>query len=55
MTDTIQVRTRVLIADDEPLGRARIRMLLANEPWVEIVAETADAPTTVAGILAPRL
>jgi two-component system LytT family response regulator len=50
MTDTAQVRTRVLIADDEPLGRARIRMLLANEPWVEVVAETADAPTTVAGI-----
>jgi two-component system LytT family response regulator len=50
MSDTAQERTRVLIADDEPLGRARIRMLLANEPWVEVVAETADGPTTVAGI-----
>ena len=50
MTETTPVRTRVLIADDEPLGRARIRMLLSSEPWVEVVAETADGPTTVAGI-----
>jgi two-component system, LytTR family, response regulator len=50
MTETTQERTRVLIADDEPLGRARIRMLLADDPWVEVVAETADGPTTVAGI-----
>ena len=56
MTDTTQARTRILIADDEPLGRARIRMLLANEP-VEIVAETADGPSTVAAIekLQPEL
>ena len=50
MTETAQARTRVLIADDEPLGRARIRMLLADEPWVDIVGETADGPTTVAAI-----
>ncbi len=50
MTDTALTRTRVLIADDEPLGRARIRMLLADEPWVEIVGETADGPSTVAAI-----
>lgn len=50
MSDTKQARTRILIADDEPLGRARIRMLLAEEPWVEVVAETADGPSTVAAI-----
>src|SRR4029078_4640104 len=50
MSDTKQAPTRVLSADDEPRGRARIRMLLADEPWVEIVAETADGPSTVAAI-----
>src|SRR6476661_9409305 len=50
MTDDRAVKTRVLIADDEPLGRARLRMLLAQEPWIDIVAECADAPTTVAAI-----
>ncbi len=50
MTDAPQARTRVLIADDEPLGRARIRMLLADEPWIEVVAESADGPTTIAAI-----
>src|SRR4029450_4095554 len=49
MPDTTPPRPRILIADDEPLGRARIRMLLANEP-AEIVAETADGPSTVAAI-----
>jgi len=57
MTDTPQARTRILIADDEPLGRARIRLLLAEEPWVEIVGETADGPSTIAAIekLQPEL
>ena len=50
MTDTAQTRIRALIADDEPLGRARIRMLLSEEPWVDVVSETADAPSTVAAI-----
>jgi two-component system, LytTR family, response regulator len=50
MTDAAPAKTRVLIADDEPLGRARLRMLLAQEPWIEIVAECADAPSTVAAI-----
>ncbi len=33
---------RVVIADDEPLARERLRALLANEPGVEIVAEAGD-------------
>ena len=32
---------RVIIADDEPLGRARLRQLLEREPAIEIVAECA--------------
>jgi two-component system LytT family response regulator len=50
MTDAPIVKTRVVIADDEPLGRQRLRMLLAAEPWIEVVAECADAPATIAAI-----
>jgi two-component system, LytTR family, response regulator len=50
MTDDARVKTRVIIADDEPLGRARLRMLLADEPWVELIAECADGPSTIAAI-----
>lgn len=50
MTDAPLAKTRVVIADDEPLGRARLRMLLADEPWIEVVAECADGPATIAAI-----
>jgi two-component system LytT family response regulator len=50
MTEEPREKIRVVIADDEPLGRARLRMLLAGEPWVEIVAECADGPSTIAAI-----
>ena len=33
---------KVVIADDEPLARERLRMLLADEPEVEVVAEAGD-------------
>ncbi len=33
---------KVVIADDEPLARERLRMLLASQPDVEIVAEAGD-------------
>ena len=48
-------RTRVLIADDEPLARERLRMLLAKEDWVEIAGECENGPSAVAAIqkLAP--
>jgi two-component system LytT family response regulator len=41
---------RTLIVDDEPLGRERIRSLLAQEPDVEVVAECADGPAAVTSI-----
>ncbi len=50
MTDEQAVKTRVIIADDEPLARARLRMLLAEEPWVEVIAECADGPSTITAI-----
>ena len=39
MTSAHDARTRVLVADDEPLARERLRMLLRSEPGLELVAE----------------
>ena len=41
---------RILIADDEPLARQRLLMLLAEEQNVEVVAECADGPAALAAI-----
>ena len=41
---------RILIADDEPLARQRLVMLLAQEQNVEVVAECADGPAALAAI-----
>jgi len=38
---------RVVIVDDEPLARERVRTFLADEPEVEIVAECADGAEAV--------
>src|SRR3954470_13225578 len=45
-------RTRVLIVDDEPLARERIRTLLADEPGFEIVGEASDGTSGAESILA---
>lgn len=37
-----QQRVRVVIADDEPLIRAGIRMILISDPDIEVVAEAAN-------------
>jgi len=46
---------RVLIVDDEPLARQRLRHLLANIPGTEVVGECADGADAVGAIgdLAP--
>ncbi|WP_267884722.1 response regulator transcription factor [Streptomyces sp. NRRL S-87] len=38
---------RVLIADDEPLIRAGIRMILTSDPGIEVVAEAANGREAV--------
>ena len=38
---------KVVIADDEPLARERLRTMLAGEPDVEIVAEAGDGHATL--------
>ena len=45
-------RTRVLIVDDEPLARERIRTLLEEEPGFELVGEASDGTTGAESILA---
>jgi two-component system, LytTR family, response regulator len=42
-----RVRLRALIADDEPLARARIEDLLGKEDGVEIVGQAADGQEAV--------
>jgi len=51
------VRIRVLLVDDEPLARERLRKLLEHEAEVELVGECADGATALATIrkLAPDL
>lgn len=49
MTETPQ-GARVLIADDEPLARERLRSLLASEPGMEVVGECADGVSAIAAI-----
>jgi len=41
---------RVIIVDDEPLARERVRTFLADEPDVDMVAECADGAEAVAQI-----
>lgn len=41
---------RVLIADDEPLARDRLRSLLKAEPSVELVGECGNGPDAIAAI-----
>lgn len=38
---------KIVIADDEPLARERLRMLLAEQPGVEVVAEAGDGHETL--------
>jgi two-component system LytT family response regulator len=41
---------RTLIVDDEPLGRERIRTLLAGDPDIEVVEECPDGHRAIAAI-----
>ena len=45
---------RVLIADDEPLARERLRSLLAAETWLEVIAESQNGLEAVECILRHR-
>ena len=46
---------RVLIADDEPLARERLRTLLAGEDWLEVTAESQNGLEAAECILRHQL
>jgi two-component system LytT family response regulator len=48
---TLDRPRRVLIADDEGLARERVRMMLADRPDYEVVAEARDGMATVEAIV----
>ena len=43
-------RVRVLVADDEPLARERLRLLLTREDWIDLVAECPDGMEAIEAI-----
>jgi DNA-binding NarL/FixJ family response regulator len=45
---------RVLVADDEELVRAGLRLILEAQPDIEVIGETADGPATVRETLLAR-
>ncbi|MGH7551922.1 MAG: LytR/AlgR family response regulator transcription factor [Longimicrobiales bacterium] len=48
------MKIRVLIVEDEPLARERIRTLLADEPDVHLLGETGDGRSAVEAIRARK-
>jgi two-component system LytT family response regulator len=42
-----RVKIRVLVVDDEPLARERLRKLLEKEPEIELIGECADGASAV--------
>src|SRR5687767_9255857 len=46
------MKVRALIADDEELGRERLRQLLAKHPEIELIGECADGRQAVEAIQA---
>lgn len=46
----MNTRIRTLVADDEPIARARMLALLSGEPDIEVVGECASGPQAMAAI-----
>lgn len=44
------MKIRTLIVDDEPLGRERIRALLASDPEIDVIEECSDGHHAIAAI-----
>lgn len=47
-------KLRILIADDEPLARERVRALLSAESTVEVIGECGNGPEAIAAIRKDR-
>ena len=50
MTDRRTTATRVVIADDEPLARERLKMLLTGQTDLQLVAECQDGTSAIDAI-----
>ena len=50
VTSTVRLRWNVLIADDEPLARARLRTLLARHPEFALTAECGSGTAVLAAL-----
>src|SRR5688572_4457553 len=48
------MKIRTLIVDDEPLARQRVRLLLAEEPDIDLLGESADGFQAVEQIQSTR-
>lgn len=46
----MSTRIRTLVADDEPIARARMVALLTGEPDIEVIGECATGPQTISAI-----
>jgi len=46
----MNTRIRTLVADDEPIARARMLSLLRDEPDIEVVGECATGPQAISAI-----
>jgi len=46
----VTVKIRVLVVDDEPLARERVRQLLESEPDLELIGECSDGVSAVQAI-----
>ncbi len=50
MRDAASTKIRVLIVDDEPLARRRIKSLLAHESNIDVIGECSDGSKAVSSI-----
>jgi two-component system LytT family response regulator len=48
------VEIRTVIADDEPLARGKLRLLLQSEPDVRLIAECSNGPETIEAVRTHR-
>ncbi len=50
MSESPSQPIRVILVDDERIGRTRLRMMLEREPDIQILAECSDGPAAVEAI-----
>src|SRR5919202_2245710 len=54
MTDAARAPLRVLVADDEPLAREKIRGMAADDPEIRVVAECSNGAAAIEAVQTMR-